>query len=186
VPDSSWKRLSARTVSDHRILRLREDLYRFEPADVEREFVVIEAPDWVNVVALTDELDVVLIRQFRHGVGCVTLEIPGGVVDEGEEPAECALRELREETGYSAGRAEGVGVVWPNPAIQDNSCHVFLARGARRVGVPRPDPLERIEVVTTPLARIPALIREGKIRHALVIAAFGMIDMLGPARGAQR
>ncbi len=168
-------------MSHHRILGVREDLYRFEPAGMEREFVVIEAPDWVNVVAVTPEFEVVLIRQFRHGVGLVTLEIPGGVVDDGEKPEDTALRELREETGFTSPKAERLGVVWPNPAIQNNSCHVFLARDARWVGAPRPDPLERIEVVTAPLARVPGLIGDGSIRHALVIAAFGLLDMLGNA-----
>jgi 8-oxo-dGTP pyrophosphatase MutT (NUDIX family) len=165
-------------VSDHRIFRLREDRYRLDPEDAGRDFVVVESADWINVIPLTDDRQVVLVRQFRHGVRQITLEIPGGLAGPGEDPAEAGLRELREETGYAARRMRRLGWVWPNPAIQNNACHFFLAEGAHRVGDPTPDPGERIEVVTRPLAEIPALIQAGEIRHALVVAAFGLAGVL--------
>lgn len=173
-----WKRVAKRQVSDHRILRVREDRYHFLPEDVERDYVVIESPEWINVVPLTATNEVILIKQFRHGVAQETLEIPGGVVDPGETPIQAAARELREETGYSAESIEPLGVVWVNPAIQNNSCHTFVARGARRAGPQQTDLTEEIEVVSVPLQNIPDLVARGEIRHSLVVVAFGLLGTL--------
>ena len=85
-----------------------------------KRFSLIEAVDWVNVIALTPDQQVVLIRQFRVGANEVCLEIPGGMVDPGETPAEAAARELAEETGYTAPRWHQLGRVSPNPAIMTN------------------------------------------------------------------
>jgi 8-oxo-dGTP pyrophosphatase MutT (NUDIX family) len=118
------------------------------------------------------------VRQFRHGVRQVSLEIPGGMVDEGEAPDVAALRELHEETGYTAPAVRRLGELWPNPAIQNNHCHLFVAENCRLTSAPQPDPRERIEVVTYPLAEVPRLIAEGAIRHALVICALALLGVV--------
>jgi ADP-ribose pyrophosphatase len=115
---------------------------------------------------------VILIHQFRHGIREVTLEIPGGLVEEKDTPFSAAQRELLEETGCQAERWVDLGYVHPNPAIQDNRCHTFLALGVTEAGPQSLDEKEDIAVVRRPLAEIPALIREGEITHALVVAAF--------------
>ena len=104
-----------------------------------KRFSVLACSDWVNVIALTAAREVVLIRQFRVGTREVCLEIPGGMVDGDEEPAAAAARELREETGYAAPRWTRLATLAPNPAIQDNHLHVFLAEDAALAGAPRPD-----------------------------------------------
>src|SRR5262249_14859154 len=131
-----------------------------------------------NVVPLTDRDTVILIRQFRHGIGRVTLEIPGGVIDRDDEPpSEAARRELLEETGYAAepARIEPLGVVHPNPALQNNRCFSFVARGVLRVRPAALEPTEDIEVVELPLGEVPAHIASGAISHALVVVAFAFL-----------
>jgi 8-oxo-dGTP pyrophosphatase MutT (NUDIX family) len=171
--------LESREVSDHRIFRIRDDIYRFEPTGLKRDFVVMESPDWVNVVPITEDGQVVLIRQYRHGIRAVCLEIPGGIVDPHEAPEAGAIRELREETGYVAERIRRLGRVRPNPAIQDNYQHCYLAEGCRKTSVPELDPFEHIEVVLYPLADIPRLIQSEEICNALVINAFYFLGGIG-------
>jgi 8-oxo-dGTP pyrophosphatase MutT (NUDIX family) len=177
MPHKSWTLLSSRSIADYPLVRVREDSYRFEPTGAEAPFLVCDSADWVIVIALTENRDVVLVRQYRHGVRQVVLEIPGGVMDAEESPDQTALRELAEETGFSADRARLVGTMMPNPAINAASCHVVLAEGCRRTGRPNLDPLEQIDVLLRPLEQIPEMIRNGEIRHALVIAAFGLMDL---------
>ncbi len=168
----AWTLLESRTVSDHQIFRIRNDIYRFEPTGLTRDFVVMESPDWVNVVPITDDGQVVLIRQFRHGIRAVNLEIPGGIIDPHEPPEKAALRELREETGYTANHVRQLCRVRPNPAIQDNYQYCYVAEGCRLASRPKLDPFEHIEVVLFRLDEVPGLIQREEICNALVINAF--------------
>lgn len=135
------------------------------------ERVVVDAPDWVNVVALTPELEVVVVKQHRFGIAAPTLEIPGGMVDPGEEPLTAAVRELREETGFEAERWTPMGAVAPNPAFLNNRCHHFLAEGCRISGEQLQDPGEDIIVGTMPLEAMRAAIMDGSVDHSLVLSA---------------
>jgi len=166
-----WRDTARRMCLQHSVLSVAE-VRRRRTDGAEGEFIVLESPEWVNVVALTPQDEVVLVRQWRHGIGEVALEIPGGLVDPGESPARAAVRELAEETGYHASHWEPLAWVHPNPALFTNRCHTFLARGAVRRGAPHPDPHEEIEVLTLPLEEVPALIRRGGITHSLVLSAF--------------
>lgn len=181
MPDKSWKLLSSRQIGDYRVLRLREDHYLFEPTQAEADFVVCDSRDWVLVIPVTTDGEIALIRQYRHGVQQVVLEVPGGVVDPGETALATAARELREETGYEAQELRLLGRLMPNPAINNAFLHVVLAKQCRRVGEPHFDPLERIEVMTKPINDVPAMIACGEMSHALVIAAFALAGMVGPS-----
>ncbi len=151
--------------------RMREDLVPGEPRQKEGDFYVIEAPDWVNVVALTAQDELILIEQWRHGVAHTTMEIPGGMIDAGETPEAAARRELAEETGYQAESWQRLGVVEPNPALQANRCHTYLALDCELNGAPNWDPHERIEVLRIPFAEMPGRVAAGEVSHALVVAA---------------
>ena len=144
------------------------------------QFVVLEAPEWVNVVPLTTDGKVVLVEQYRQGTGELTLEIPGGMVDPCDaSPTQAARRELLEETGYWAKKIAPTGVVAPNPAIQNNLCHSFVATDLEWRGEPVLDGTEDIETRLVPLGEIPAMIHDGRIRHALVVAAFWHLQTAG-------
>lgn len=167
-----WDLLKSREIDSNRVFSTRKDTALSPLTGKEHDFYVIEAPDWVNVVAVTPEREIVLIEQYRHGVRSVTVEIPGGVIDPRETPIETARRELLEETGYISQEWVRIGEVVPNPAIQDNKCYTFLALSALKVKEPEFDSTEDILTYTAPLKDMPELVAEGKITHSLVIAAF--------------
>jgi ADP-ribose pyrophosphatase len=137
--------------------------------------LVLETPDWVNVVALTRERRVVLVRQYRFGTSQVTLEIPGGVIDRGEAHRDAAVRELREETGFTSSRWSYLGAVEPNPAFQTNLCHHWLAEDCERTHELELDHGEDIEIGTLSIAETRARVLSGEIRHALVITALARL-----------
>ncbi len=167
-----WEVTATEPVADCRVFDVRREDCRHPVSGREAGFFVLGASDWINIVAVTPEQELVLVRQYRHGAKTFTLEIPGGMVDPGETPLEAARRELREESGYEAPEWIDLGFVEPNPAILENHCHTFLARDAVKVAEPSPDGNEEFEQVLRPVAEIPLLVRDGSIRHALVICAF--------------
>lgn len=167
-----WKLLASRALHSCRVFSLRQDRYASPRTQKEHDFYLIDSPDWVNVIPLTAENRVVLVRQFRFGTREFSLEIPGGMLDPGDSPAEAARRELLEETGFAGEQPVLLGVVHPNPALHTNRCHTYLVRNAAFRQPPRPDSTEEIEVRVVPLSEVPRLISGGEITHALVIAAF--------------
>ena len=166
-----WKKLGARTVAHTKIFELQSVQFQHPAQPSPREFVVINATDWVNVVALTTSHELVLVRQFRYGIDEFSLEIPGGMIDHGEDPVAAGLRELQEETGYGGGRARLLGSVHPNPAMQNNRCHFVFVEGVERTGALAWDENEEMEIITRPVDEVYALAHAGKISHALVLDA---------------
>ena len=174
-----WKRIDSSEVYKANIFTVLKERSRSEQSGREHDFDIVETRDWVNIIAVTGEDNVVLIRQYRHGTREVTVEIPGGMVDPGEPPLQAARRELAEETGYTAEKWEQIGMVEPNPAFQNNRTYTFIARKASRTKEPQPDPNEEIEVEEHLLAQIPGLMRDGTIKHALVVCAFWHLALKG-------
>ncbi len=181
MPPKKWDILSTRTDRSFRYFNLRTDHARSPRTGESFDFIVLEAPVWVNVIPITPENEIVLVRQYRHGIRENTLEIPGGLVENKDAPELTAARELEEETGYRSDSVIHLGWVYPNPAVQNNRCHTCLAGNAVRTGSQRQDDREDIEVVLCPVADIPDLIRQGQISHALVIAAFHLYFLSGKA-----
>jgi 8-oxo-dGTP pyrophosphatase MutT (NUDIX family) len=167
-----WDYLQSRRERGLSILTLRTDRAVSPRTGETHEFHILESPPWVNILPLTSEEDVVMVRQQRHGIREATLEIPGGLVDPGDSPREAALREMREECGYEPGSVSHLGSVHPNPAFLDNQCHMYLCRGASPTAEQDLDEKEDILVETRPLQEIPGLIADGAITHSLVLCAF--------------
>jgi 8-oxo-dGTP pyrophosphatase MutT (NUDIX family) len=170
-PDS-WRRLSSVEKADCRVFRVQEYLCERETDRKQSNFFVIESPDWVNVIALTPEKEVVLIEQFRYGTEEIILEIPGGMIDGSESAETAAKRELLEETGYSAERWVFLGISRPNPAIQNNSLFHYLALDCKKTAETAFDEHESLTTRLTPLDGIDVLIGRGIITHSLVVSAF--------------
>ncbi|MEY3214719.1 MAG: mismatch repair protein MutT [Pseudomonadota bacterium] len=159
-----------RVIFEHPILRAVGS--PVQTAEGTREYIRLEISDWVNVVGITAEGELILVRQHRHGIDAETLEIPGGCVDPGEAPATAAARELLEETGFGDGVWRSLGWVWSNPAIQNNRTHLFLAEGLRRLGPPQLGPGEAdLQVVLRPVGEVAALLRSGEVNHSLAVVA---------------
>lgn len=167
-----WTWLNAKILSICPIFTLKQERYRSPRTGREHDFFVLHSGDWVNVIPITSDQRVVLVNQYRVGSKGFSLEIPGGLVDPGDTPARAASRELLEETGYGGDEPILLGVVHPNPAIHTNRCYTFLMTPVSFIKAPRQDTTEDIEVQLVPLAEIAGLIREGRITHSLVIAAF--------------
>jgi 8-oxo-dGTP pyrophosphatase MutT (NUDIX family) len=167
----SWIHEEPELLEDCRVFRVSRAPARSPLTGEEHTFYRIDADDWVNVVPVTAGDEIVMVRQYRHGVRALTLEIPGGIIDPGELPAQAAARELLEETGYRGDIPEALGSVSPNPAVFGNRCHSFLIRGAEPVAAIQNSPTEETAVELVPTSALPDLVRAGAIDHALVVAA---------------
>src|SRR5262249_3065264 len=129
-----WEVLNSEIMYRCRIFSVRRDHSRSLQSGQTHEFHVLETGDWVTVVPITADREVVMVRQFRHGIREVTLEVPAGMIDATDASAAAAAqRELREETGYAGGRLAPLGIVHPNPAILNNRCHMFVAHNVEPV-----------------------------------------------------
>jgi ADP-ribose pyrophosphatase len=172
-PESSnlpaWTKGVSRVLATTRVIELHGVQFSHPVRKTDREFTVIHSRDWVNVVAVTTDRQLVLVRQFRYGVGAMSLEIPGGIIEENEDPVQAGLRELMEETGFSGKNARLLGTIHPNPAIQDNRCHLVCVEEATRDGTVAWDDDEEIEVITLPVDEVYALAHAGEITHALAL-----------------
>lgn len=169
----AWRVLSSRTVVKDRWMDLRAD-HCVTPAGVDvSPYYVLGYPDWVHVVALTDDRRMVLVRQYRHAVGRTVLEIPGGGVDAADDdPQTAAQRELAEETGYTAPIWRMVGSFYPNPATHTNRVHVALALGARRDVDPSLDAGEEgLSTLTMPTHEVLGGLASGLLGQSMHVAA---------------
>jgi ADP-ribose pyrophosphatase len=173
-----WRKISSRPLGDFRVFTVREERRLSPRTGAALDFFIIDSSNWVNVIALTPDGQMVLIEQYRHGSNTVELEIPGGVMDaEDASPVATGCRELAEETGFEGEGPEIIGKVFPNPAIMSNTCFTVLVRNCRLVKAVQLDQGEDLATRLVPLAQVPELVASGQIRHSLVVAALFQFNL---------
>lgn len=173
----NWQPLDNRLLQKTRVFDLFVKRVRAPEKKYEDDFFYIDSKDWVNLIPLTSDNEIVMVRQYRHGIEEITLELPGGMVhDRNEPPLEAGLRELQEETGYIASKTIDLGWIHPNPALLNNRMYYFLALDVRQEHAQNLDPAEDIAIELHPLDKIPEMLRDGKITHSLTVA--GLLQFL--------
>lgn len=170
-----WTREASEPGPDLPLFRVRFDSMRHPQTRLSQRCLVLETPDWVNVVAVTPEGRVVMVEQYRFGVGRLSLEPPAGIVGDGEKPLAAAQRELLEETGYGGDRWRYLGSVSPNAAFHDNRCHHWLVEDAEEIAAPSPDDGEAIRVRLMSIEDLRAEIAAGGIDHTLAQSALSRV-----------
>jgi ADP-ribose diphosphatase len=175
-PDFKWTTLVSERVFDCRVFSITR--YARANSRKQGDFFVLSGNEWVNIIPVTRNNEIVMVEQFRHGTQEVTLEIPGGLVDDADVDAlAAARREMNEECGYDSKEIEFLGTISPNPAIQSNYCHSYIAKNAELTMDLNPDEFEELRVRLVAAADIPGLIKSGAINHALVVVAFSFFGL---------
>lgn len=173
-----WPKISAKPLGDYRIFTVSSVVKRSPRTGLPHDFYVIDCGNWVNVIAITPERQLVMVEQFRQGTNTVELEIPGGMIDpEDASPEAAGVRELREETGCTGNAPRLIGHVFPNPAIMTNICYTVLVENCRVTAETEFDHTEDLITKLVPIDEVPGLVAAGKIRHCLVVAALFQFEL---------
>lgn len=179
-----WQKVGTKPVGDFRIFKIRSDEKISPRTGRHCDFFVIESVDWVNVIAVTPRDELVMVEQYRHGSNTIELEIPGGMMDAHEnDPVATGVRELREETGYEGRNSRALGWTYANPAIMNNRSHFVVVEQCVHKHACEFDHSEDLLTRLVSWSEIPNLVRAGKIRHPLVVAALYHYDLSRRAGG---
>ncbi|MDR1840881.1 MAG: NUDIX hydrolase [Holophagales bacterium] len=174
-PSARWRDGGSRTVAKSPIFSLVEIQRQSPHSGKNGTYYRLSCPEWVHAIPFTAVdagFELLAVEQHRHGIEKASLEVPGGACDPGEDPLDAAKRELLEETGFSSDNWTHLGFCTPNPAIQDNRCHFFLALGCAQTRELNLDPTEELRVWAMPWAEWKSKLETGEIHHGLILAAF--------------
>jgi len=162
-----WKKLSSKYIVQENWATLRVDSCRMPDGTLIPDYYVLEYPDWVNAIAITEGNQIILVRQYRHAAGEVILELPGGCIEKGESPEEAIKRELQEETGYQFTEIEFLSSLYANPATANNKTHCYIALGGRLVGKQQLDKGEEIDIELVSPEKLKELLLNNEFGQAL-------------------
>ena len=167
---SKWKVLDREYIIRRPWLTARRDKVELPDGRINEEYYVLEYPDWVNVIAITQEGQFIMEQQYRHGLEVNSIELPCGVMEKGEQPLEAAQRELLEETGYGNGEWSKLMTIAPNPSSMNNWTHCFLAVGVEKIANQSLDATEELTVHLMSEAEVKSLLENDQIYQALMVA----------------
>ncbi len=165
-----WKVLESEYLVRRPWLTARRDRLELPDGRIIPEYYVLEYPNWVNVIAITKDGQFVMERQYRHAARKISLELPCGVMEEGETPLEAAQRELLEETGFGGGQWKKLMELSPNPSAMSNTTHCFLAIGVEKIAEQHLDETEELSVLFMTKEEVKRMLNENQICQALMVA----------------
>lgn len=166
-----WDTVSSEYLIRRPWLTARRDVLRMPNGKLVPEYYVLEYPTWVNIIAVTEDDEFVLVQQYRHALGIVEYELCAGTMDASDKsPLEAAKRELLEETGYAGGEWTELSVLSANPTSMNNLNHTFIAKGVKKVSTQHLDETEDISVHLFSLDKLVALLRRDEMKQALMVA----------------
>jgi ADP-ribose pyrophosphatase len=180
--DMFWKTLDSKNIISRPWLNVRRDRVQLPDGRIHDEYYVLHYPDWVNVIAITEDGRMLLERQYRHAIGKVSTEIVAGCMEPGETPLDAAKRELKEETGFSGGTWTPFMKLSPNASTMDNSCYCFLAEGVKRTTTTHLDATEDIEVMLCSKQEVFKMLQHGEFCQALMVAPLWKYFSLSPSQ----
>ncbi|MBC7886685.1 MAG: NUDIX hydrolase [Ferruginibacter sp.] len=179
----NWKKLSSEYISKHPYFTARKDTCEMPDGKIVDSYYVVELPASVCALAITDKGTVLMVKQYRHPLEATLIELPGGFVDEGEEPDKAISRELLEETGHEFSSIVYVGKVSANPGLLTGYTYLYLAQGGKKIALQSLDHNEEIEVLQIPLEDVHAMLAGNEIVQALHVSclfyAFQKLDAMG-------
>lgn len=177
-----WEVRGTEKVFENRMFSVTTKKCFHPEKNVSWDFHVVDTFDWINVIGLTPDNRFVLVKQHRLGTDEFSIETPGGVVEPGEDPAECAVREFREETGYEGKSVHLLKKLRVNPAIMGNNISFYFIEGCVRTSCQKLDEAEDIEVLLLDAGRVTGMVRDGSISHSIVITGLGLYFLSGHNR----
>jgi 8-oxo-dGTP pyrophosphatase MutT (NUDIX family) len=172
---SKWKTLKSKNILQNKIFSFNEEQV-LSPKNKKFPVWVMKVPTWINIIPVTNDNKIIMVKQYRFGNKEITLEIPGGMSEPNEDPKSAAIREMKEETGYTSENVIEIGSVSPNPALMNNLAITYLAFDVERTSIQNLDTMEDIEIIEIDLEEVPRLIQNKTINHALVVSAFYFFD----------
>jgi 8-oxo-dGTP pyrophosphatase MutT (NUDIX family) len=172
---NKWKTLKSKNILQNRIFSFNEEQV-LSPKNKKFPVWVMDVPTWINIIPVTSDNTVIMVKQYRFGNKEITLEIPGGMSEPNEDPKSAAIREMQEETGYTSENVIEIGSVSPNPALMNNQAITYLAFDVELTSIQNLDTMEDIEIIEINLEEVPKLIQNKTIDHALVVSAFYFFD----------
>jgi ADP-ribose pyrophosphatase len=174
-----WQKLASKYLVREKWATLRVDTCKLQNGTIKDDYYVLEYPNWVNAIALTKENKIILVRQYRFAADIISLEIPGGVIDDGENPETAILRELQEETGYTFETCELIATLYPNPATSTNKTFTYLLKGGIKTHEQHLDEHEILNVEEYTIEEVQQLLKDNKIDQALHVAGlyYGLMKL---------